>query len=59
MNTPVPATPPNKPEPASPDAPPTYNSRELFLGHFQINILHKDMRYTLRETREGKLILTK
>lgn len=59
MNPQAPSNPPPTPEPTPSEGPPTYRSQDLFMGHGQVNILHKDMRYTLRETREGKLILTK
>ncbi|MES9961732.1 MAG: hemin uptake protein HemP [Sedimenticola sp.] len=38
---------------------PLLNSRELFAQHNQVMIDHLGVRYVLRVTRQGKLILTK
>jgi hemin uptake protein HemP len=35
------------------------NSEDLLQGKASVTLLHKGMRYTLRHTRQGKLILTK
>lgn len=49
--------------PASPAAPadlgPLLSSGELFAGGKQLRIAHQGQTYTLRITRENKLILTK
>lgn len=59
MRPPAPATPPPA-APAAP-APPTrcISSRELLAGASEIEIEHQGMRYRLRHTAQGKLILTK
>lgn len=36
-----------------------FDSRELFSGQRQINIVHNDETYRLSITKQGKLILTK
>ncbi len=40
-------------------APPRYTSQTLFQGAATLEIEHEGERYTLRRTRQGKLILTK
>lgn len=45
--------------PAGPPAPPRLDSRDLFGGAVEIEILHKSLVYRLRQTAMGKLILTK
>jgi hemin uptake protein HemP len=59
-------TDPSKPEPTPPpprkpppDTPPTAESRTLFGGSRLVLIVHEGTTYTLRQTRQGKLILTK
>lgn len=51
------------PQPAAPAATPQptrcISSRELLAGATEIEIEHQGMRYRLRHTAQGKLILTK
>lgn len=54
MNTPVPNT-----APLPSEAPRSLSSAELLRGETTLVIEHQGMRYTLRATRSGKLILTK
>lgn len=51
----------NPPQQARPDAAPTQTltSAELMQGKREIVIVHQGERYRLRQTRNGKLILTK
>lgn len=37
----------------------TISSEELFAGHSEVVIVHRDVSYRLRVTRQDKLILTK
>ncbi|KAF0814210.1 hypothetical protein IGB42_01107 [Andreprevotia sp. IGB-42] len=55
MNTPR-ATPPS---PAAQPLPAVIDSRSLLANQQVVVIEHKGVRYTLRETKQGKLILTK
>ncbi len=58
MNTPPNPVPPCADQ-TSP-ALPTLDTRQLFQnGQRQVEIIHGDVRYSLRLTRENKLILTK
>lgn len=43
----------------APAAPPRYTSEALFRGAATLEIEHQGERYTLRGTRQGKLLLTK
>ncbi|WP_417071004.1 hemin uptake protein HemP [Niveibacterium terrae] len=54
MSTPAP-----NPAPLPIEAPRTLSSAELLRGETTLVIEHQGMRYTLRATRSGKLILTK
>jgi len=53
--------PPSPPPPvvAALDSPPRIDSAQLLRGQRTVEIEHGDQRYTLRVTRESKLILTK
>ncbi|GHD58700.1 hemin uptake protein HemP [Jeongeupia chitinilytica] len=53
MNKPAPPT-----TPANPTLP-VFSSNQLLQGQRAVVIEHNGERYTLRETRQGKLILTK
>ncbi|MDQ5882375.1 MAG: hypothetical protein QG616_2207 [Pseudomonadota bacterium] len=54
---------PNSPTPVAapvqPELPPRLNSNQIFRGQKTIEIDHGEQRYTLRVTKENKLILTK
>lgn len=54
-------SPTGKPAPAAAPAPaiPAVDSRDLFRGSRQVQILHAGQVYTLRQTKDNKLILTK
>lgn len=54
QNPPVPAT-----APATAEPPPRVDSDQLLRGHRTIEIEHGEQRYTLRVTKDNKLILTK
>ena len=45
--------------PAKPDLPPRIDSAQLLRGQRTVDIKHGDLHYTLRVTRDNKLILTK
>ena len=45
--------------PAQPEMPTRMNSHQLFRGQKTVEIDHGDQRYTLRVTKDNKLILTK
>lgn len=45
--------------PVQPELPPRVDSRQLLRGHKTVEIEHGDQRYTLRLTKDNKLILTK
>ncbi|BCL74989.1 hypothetical protein JHS3_07250 [Jeongeupia sp. HS-3] len=53
MNKPAPTHTPSSPQP------PVLSSAALLQGQRAVVIEHNGERYTLRETRQGKLILTK
>lgn len=42
-----------------PDSPPSVDSAQLLRGQRTVDIEHGDQHYTLRVTRDNKLILTK
>ena len=44
--------------PAKPEKPLPINSKELFGGRREVIIVHNGREYRLRETQNGKLILT-
>jgi hemin uptake protein HemP len=44
---------------AQPDLPSSLNSSQIFRGQKTVEITHGEQRYTLRLTRDNKLILTK
>lgn len=44
---------------AQPEAPPRVVSDQLLRGHRTVEIEHGEQRYTLRVTKDNKLILTK
>lgn len=48
-----------KPRAAAVSAPPSFDSRSLFNGAQEVRIEHFGQEYRLRQTRNGKLILTK
>ena len=52
-------TPQRTPSPVLDRATPSVDSRDLLRGGRLLDILHAGQRYTLRLTRENKLILTK
>ncbi len=54
-----PHAPPYTTPAATPGANPVYPSQRLFQGGNVVWIEHEGERYTLRRTRQGKLILTK
>lgn len=54
QNPPAPASAPPAVEP-----PPRVDSSQLLRGHRTIEIEHGEQRYTLRVTKDNKLILTK
>ena len=56
MKPPVPDAKPARP---APSAQRVLSSQQLLLGHRQLQIEHHGQLYTLRETSQGKLILTK
>ena len=43
----------------TPQPPPTLSSQQLLQGRNEVVIVHANQSYTLRLTRQGKLILTK
>ncbi len=45
--------------PTAADLPPRVDSHQLLRGHRTIEIEHGEQRYTLRVTKDNKLILTK
>ncbi|MBI2306354.1 MAG: hemin uptake protein HemP [Rhodocyclales bacterium] len=45
--------------PVRPELPPRIDSTQLLRGHRTVEIEHGEQRYTLRVTRDNKLILTK
>ena len=45
--------------PAQPELPPRIDSNQLLGGHRTVEIEHGEQRYTLRVTKDNKLILTK
>lgn len=45
--------------PVQPELPPRIDSTQLLRGHRTVEIEHGEQRYTLRVTRDNKLILTK
>lgn len=45
--------------PVQPELPPSVSSKQLFRGQRTMQIEHGGQRYTLRLTRDNKLILTK
>lgn len=45
--------------PVQPELPPRVNSNQLFRGQKTVEIDHGAQRYTLRVTKDNKLILTK
>ncbi len=52
-------TPAPSPAPAMPQRPPRWTSQQLFDGRPVIEIEHQQQIYQLRQTSQGKLILTK
>jgi hemin uptake protein HemP len=56
-NSPTPVAAPV--QPIQPELPPRLNSNQIFRGQKTIEIDHGEQRYTLRVTKENKLILTK
>lgn len=54
-----PHTPAQPALPAQPEMPPRMNSHQIFRGRKTVEIEHGEQRYTLRVTRDNKLILTK
>lgn len=59
MNAPVPPQIFRRERPQLPEARPVHDARELTRGKREAEVLLDGMRYVLRITRQGKLILTK
>lgn len=57
--TPNQQTPPLAVAPLPPELPPRVSSSQLLRGQRTVEIDHGEQRYTLRVTRDNKLILTK
>lgn len=57
--TPSPNSPTLVVVPVQPELPPRMNSNQIFRGQKTVEIDHGEQRYTLRVTKDNKLILTK